>query len=97
MSDDSLRIVLLCLVVLLVVLIGAAPGHVARGRNHPQASAIAVCGWLSLLLWPLWFVAIIWAFTFTPAPHRQIERITDSNIRLSRSQQEALDALENMR
>ena len=97
MPNDPLIIVLAGLLVLLVLLIGYAPGHIARSRQHPQASAIAVCGWLSLLLWPLWFVAIIWAFVGTPAPRRQVRRTVDRGARMTRSQWDAVDALENMR
>ena len=45
-------------------LLGAYPGKIARERNHPQADAIAVCGWwgaISMgLLTP---IAFIWAYT----------------------------------
>jgi hypothetical protein len=58
------------LLVLALTLIGLAiglamaPGRIAKGRGHPQADAIAVCGWWGLLtagvLLPL---AWIWAYT----------------------------------
>ena len=61
---------LLILLVLLLTGIGLAvflaitPGRIASDRGHPQAEAIAVCGWWGLftlgLLLPL---AWIWAFT----------------------------------
>lgn len=46
------------------VILAMLPGRIARQRRHPQAAAIAVCGWwgaitLGLLL-PL---AYIWAYT----------------------------------
>lgn len=45
-------------------LLGMYPGKIARERNHPQADAIAVCGWWGAitlgLLTPL---AFIWAYT----------------------------------
>lgn len=48
------------------VLLGMAPGKIARARNHPQAEAINVCGWWGAitmgLLSPL---AFIWAYTRT--------------------------------
>ena len=44
--------------------LGMAPGRIARRRGHPQADAIAVCGWWGVitmgLLTPL---AFIWAYT----------------------------------
>ena len=49
--------------VLLVVVLGGLPGKMARQRNHPQADAIAVCGWLGLVTGILWPVALVWAFT----------------------------------
>ena len=55
--------VLLAVLVVVVVALGSLPGWVARKRNHPQAAAINVAGWLGLagfgILWPL---ALIWAF-----------------------------------
>jgi hypothetical protein len=40
----------------------ALPGEIARERGSPQASAIAVCGWLGLIFLPLWPLALIWAY-----------------------------------
>ena len=55
---------LIASIVLLLVVLGALPGKIARKRNHHQADAINVCGWLGVitmgLLWPL---AFIWAYT----------------------------------
>ncbi len=55
--------VLLVAGVIVVVTLGSLPGRIANQRNHPQASAINVTGWLGVatlgLLWPL---ALIWAF-----------------------------------
>ena len=43
-------------------MLGADPGKIARVRNHPQADAIAMCGWWGVItmgiLTPL---AFIWA------------------------------------
>jgi hypothetical protein len=46
-----------------VILIGYFPGYNAKSRGHPNASAIMVCGFVGLVLWPAWFVALIWSFT----------------------------------
>ncbi|MCC7314767.1 MAG: DUF3302 domain-containing protein [Planctomycetes bacterium] len=52
-----------------LVLVFALPGLIAASRNHSKAEAIKVCGYASLILWPLWPVALIWAFTENnPAP-----------------------------
>jgi hypothetical protein len=49
--------------VIVVVTLGQLPGQIARQRNHPQAAAINVAGWLGLLtLGLLWPLALIWAF-----------------------------------
>jgi uncharacterized BrkB/YihY/UPF0761 family membrane protein len=57
-------IVLLAAAVAIWVLLGMMPGRIARSRNHPQADAIAVCGWWGVItmgiLCPL---AFIWAYT----------------------------------
>lgn len=47
----------------LIVLIGSLPGKIAARRNHPQATAINVAAWISLLtLGALWPIAFVWAF-----------------------------------
>ena len=65
--DIFALIVLLVLLVAIVVawvVLAMLPGKMAKQRNHPQADAINVGGWLGALLggvfWPL---AFIWAFT----------------------------------
>ena len=56
-------IVLLAAVLVIAALVGAAPGRIARQRNHPQADAINVCGWLGLItLGVPWVVAMVWAY-----------------------------------
>lgn len=63
-------IVLLILVasgVGIIVLLGMWPGKVAHARNHPQAEAIAIGGWLTLFLgFVLWPLVVIWAYTVSP-------------------------------
>ena len=51
-------------VVLLAVLVAAAalPGVIAKSRNHPQAQAVNVCGWIGLPTGILWVVAMVWAY-----------------------------------
>ena len=56
--------VLLVAVGILIKILGALPGKIARSRTHPQADAINVCGWLGILtLGVIWPVALIWAYT----------------------------------
>lgn len=55
-------ILLLVVAVVAAVLLGGLPGRIAQRREHPQADAIRVCGWMGLLtLGILWPVAMIWA------------------------------------
>lgn len=57
-------IVLIITVLVGFVILARLPGQIAHNRNHPQAEAITVAGWLGALMagvfWPL---ALIWAFT----------------------------------
>ena len=46
------------------VMLARAPGQIARQRNHPQADAIAACGWWGAITLDLLLpVAFIWAYT----------------------------------
>lgn len=46
------------------VILGMLPGRIARSRHHPQADAIAVCGWWGVLtMGILTPVAFVWAYT----------------------------------
>jgi len=64
-------IVLLILVVsglAMVFIAGSLPGHIARTRHHPQEQAVRMAGWVTLFLaFPLWPVALIWAYVDVPA------------------------------
>jgi hypothetical protein len=45
-------------------LLGAYPGKIARERKHPQAEAIAVCGWWgAITLGILTPLAFVWAYS----------------------------------
>ena len=45
-------------------MIGMYPGKIARGRNHPQADAISVCGWVGAITFGILSpIAFVWAFT----------------------------------
>jgi hypothetical protein len=42
---------------------GWLPGHIAKSRNHPQAEAVTVAGWVTLIFgFALWPLALIWAY-----------------------------------
>jgi len=50
-------------VVYLVFVLGGLPGRIAKQRNHPQADAIRIMGWLGLLTGGIvWAVALVWAY-----------------------------------
>ena len=52
------------------------PGQIARDRRHPQADAVSIAGWCSILLpIPLWPLAMIWAY-YNPTIS-QSERTSD--------------------
>ena len=61
-------VVLIATAVALFVALGMMPGHIARKRNHPWASAVAIGGWATLIcgfvFWPL---VLIWAYVDAPA------------------------------
>ncbi len=45
------------------VFLASLPGKIAADRDHPQADAIRVAGWLGLLTMGLFFpIALIWAY-----------------------------------
>ena len=72
---DLLLLVLLISLLATWAVVGMMPGRIARRRNHPQADAIAVCGWFGVLtmgvLCPL---AFIWAYTNSSTDNARDER-----------------------
>lgn len=55
-------LILFALVLLgVVVFLAALPGRIARSRQHPQADAVNICGWLGLPTGVLWVLAMVWA------------------------------------
>ncbi|MEA3411601.1 MAG: DUF3302 domain-containing protein [Pseudomonadota bacterium] len=67
-------LVILAAIVAIWVILGMYPGKIARERNHPQADAIAVCGWWGVITMGLLLpVAWIWAYT------RPVARTTDQS------------------
>jgi len=61
-----LTLAILCIVPVVLAYIiyrlGGLPGAIARARNHPQAAAITVCGWMGIITLVLWPLALIWAY-----------------------------------
>ena len=64
-----LTLVILCVLPVVAAYViyrlGSLPGAVARARNHPQADAINICGWMGLLTLVLWPLALVWAYLRT--------------------------------
>lgn len=54
-----------------VLLLGYLPGRIARQRNHPQADAVSVCGWIGVLTGVLLPIAFVWAYWKTPGSGEQ--------------------------
>ena len=51
----------LCGLSLLVIILGL-PGKIAVARNHPDAEAVHLMGWVGFLAVIPWIQALIWAF-----------------------------------
>lgn len=61
-------IVAIASAVAVFVIMGMAPGYVARRRGHPWAQAVSVAGWVTLIFGlVLWPIAFIWAYVDVPA------------------------------
>jgi hypothetical protein len=62
MVGFAILVSLVLLLLWLYTVIAKMPGETARERNHPQAEAISVLGWIGLLLGVApWLVALVWA------------------------------------
>jgi hypothetical protein len=65
-------VILAVVIVFVFCLMGALPGYIARRRGHPQAEAVSVAGWVTLIFgFALWPVALIWAYVDVPAPRTE--------------------------
>lgn len=57
-------LILLIAAVVIWVALAMLPGKIAAQRNHPQAEAINIGGWLGAILGGvLWPIFLLWAFT----------------------------------
>jgi hypothetical protein len=55
-------------VIYILCFLGGLPGRIAEQRQHLQADAIRILGWLGLLTGGIvWAVALVWAY-ITPKP-----------------------------
>ncbi len=61
-----LTLIILCIMPVVIAYViyrlGRLPGAIARARNHPQADAINICGWMGLITLVLWPLALVWAY-----------------------------------
>lgn len=66
-----LVILFACIIAVLCVM-GWLPGHIAKRRGHPQAQAVTVAGWITLLFgFALWPIALIWAYVDVPGRRKE--------------------------
>ena len=80
--------ILIAAVIWLVVLLGTWPGNLAKKRDHPQAEAIQVLGWIGVITFGVsWFIAIVWAYT-KPAGTHSVE--LDARVKALETQLERL-------
>jgi hypothetical protein len=57
-------VVLATVAIVIFVELASIPGRKAREREHPQADAINILGWLGLPMGGVpWVIAIVWAYT----------------------------------
>jgi hypothetical protein len=57
-------VVLVLIGIWIFVELAKLPGQKALDRNHPQADAINVLGWVGLLFGGIpWLIALVWAYT----------------------------------
>ena len=73
-------IVLIAAVVAGWIVLAMLPGKMAKKRDHPQAEAVNVAGWLgALTLGLFWPLALIWAF-YKPGAHREGNSQSDQGV-----------------
>jgi len=63
-KTTSLLLILFSVIIiaLAIIFVHTMPGKIAHSRNHPQAEAIEITSLLGLLVFPLWMLALIWAY-----------------------------------
>jgi len=61
----ALSLIFFCVITIIlgIIKIHTYPGKIARERKHPQEKAIEVTSLLGLLVFPLWMLALIWAYS----------------------------------
>lgn len=86
-------LILLLAIVAIWVVLAMLPGKIARQRNHPQADAINVGGWLgALLLGVLWPLVLVWAYTKPQGAAATIDGVSGESATALRARLERLEA-----
>lgn len=78
----------------IVVSLGSLPGRIARERNHYQADAINMLGWIGIItLGAGWLIAIVWAYTkpFSAEAAELRARVESLEARLARGSSEEVE------
>jgi hypothetical protein len=76
-----------------LMLILGLPGKIAIARNHPEAEAVNVMGWVGFLAVVPWIQALIWAFKPTDVidirrfPREEQQAIREEIARIARKSQ----------
>ncbi len=83
-----LLVMIACFVAVFVFL-GIWPGMVAKQRNHPQAEAIKIGSWVTLIMgFVFWPLVLIWAYmsssSFRGADRQEENAASDLNKKLAR-------------
>ena len=86
-------VVIIAAAIWIVVTLGSLPGKVARERDHYQAEAINILGWIGILTLGIsWFIAIVWAYTkpFNAEAAELKQRVDELEAKLAAQREEAV-------
>ena len=86
-------VVIIAAAIWIVVTLGSLPGKIARERDHYQAEAINILGWIGILTLGIsWFVASVWAYTkpFNAEAAELKQRVDELEAKLAAQREEAV-------
>lgn len=83
----SLFLILFSVIIIIlgIVKIHTYPGKIAAERKHPQKDAIDVTSLLGLLIFPLWMLALIWAYSGAVIGSMYVSPNSDDNEKITKS------------